>query len=175
MEQERKMENINKVLEQEILVMVEADQKIRKSHGLDSEVDKRNTERIKEIIRQYGWPGRSLVGKEAANGVWLLAQHADHDIEFQKLALELLKEAVAKGEAEKRNEAYLMDRVQINSGHLQIFGTQFYKDKEGKFGPRPIANQEHLEEKRKEFGLEPFSEYEQRMQKINKKFEKKES
>ena len=170
MEQEPEMENINEALKQEILVMVEADQKMRKSHELDSEVDKRNTERMKDIISQYGWPGKSLVGEEGANGAWLLIQHADHDAEFQKQALELLKEAVRKGEAKKRNEAYLTDRVRVNSGQPQVFGTQFYKDEGGVFGPRPVEDQERIEGRRKEFDLGSFSEYEQLMQAKNKKF-----
>ncbi len=158
---------INEQLKEEILAMVELDQNMRNGAEWNSAIDKQNTERMKKIISKYGWPGRSLVGVEGSNGAWLLIQHADHDVEFQKQALELLNEAVEVGEAEKINEAYLTDRVRVNSGQPQIFGTQFYKNSEGKFGPRPIKDVEHLEEKRKEFGLQPFSEYERSMQGIN--------
>lgn len=168
-----KQERINEQLKQEILAMVELDQNMRKSREWNSKIDKQNSERMKKIISQYGWIGRSMVGMEAANGAWLLIQHADHDVEFQKQALELLKEAVALGEAEKMNEAYLTDRVKVNSGQPQIFGTQFYKDSEGKFGPRPIEDIEHLEERRKELGLQAFSEYEKRIHERNKELEKR--
>lgn len=163
MEKEPMHESVNEQLKQEILAMVKEDQEMRRAPGWDSEIDKQHTKRMKEIIKHHGWPEESLVGEEAAMGAWLLAQHADHDVEFQKQALELLKAAVEKGEARKINEAYLVDRVKVNSGEPQVFGTQFYEDAEGKFGSRPIEGLENLETRRKEVGLEPFSEYEKSM------------
>ena len=102
-----------------------------------------------------------------------MIQHADHDIDFQKQALELLKEATTKGEAEKKNEAYLTDRILVNSGRPQIFGTQFYTDDQGNFGPRPIENIEELNKRREEVGLGKFSDYEQEMQELEKKLQEK--
>jgi hypothetical protein len=32
-------------------------------------------ERLRDIIDAGGWPGRSLVGREAAHAAWLLLQH----------------------------------------------------------------------------------------------------
>ena len=66
-----------------------------------------------------------------------------------------------------------MDRIRVNSGQQQIFGTQFYKDKNGQFGPRPIEDFENLEERRREFGLGSFSEYEQLMHEKNRETEEK--
>ncbi len=57
-------------------------------------VDVRNTDRLREIVERYGWPGRSLVGEEGADHAWLLAQHADKQLEFQRRALILLATAV---------------------------------------------------------------------------------
>lgn len=165
MKSESKIKKINNKLKQEIVLMVEADQEMRKSHEWNPEIDKRNTERMKDIIKQYGWPGKSLVGDEAANGAWLLVQHADHDVEFQRQALELLIIAAEKGEVEKKIVAYLTDRVRVNSNEPQIFGTQFYRDEHGMFGPRPIEDLENLDARRKEFGLGLFSEYRMLMQK----------
>ncbi|MBT4849746.1 hypothetical protein HON36_02755 [Candidatus Parcubacteria bacterium] len=167
------IENINQPLQQEILAMVEVDQNMRETNQCDPEIDRQNALRMKEIITEFGWPGKSLVGAEAAYGAWLLIQHADHDIDFQKQALELLKEATTKGEAEKKNEAYLTDRILVNSGRPQIFGTQFYTDDQGNFGPRPIENIEELNKRREEVGLGKFSDYEQEMQELEKKLQEK--
>lgn len=168
MKQENKR---NERLREELLAMMDEDQEIGKVHDWKNNfevVRGRNTERLKEIINEYGWPGFSLVEKDGSRAAWLLAQHSDQDLEFQKQALELLKKAVEKGEASKRNLAYLTDRVRVNSGKPQLFGTQFKKNKDGKWGPRPIKNPENLEKRRKEFGLEPFSEYEKRMEELHK-------
>jgi len=59
----------------------------------NEEIDNENTKILKQIILEYGWPTISMAGKEASNAAWVIAQHADHDISFQKLCLSLLKQA----------------------------------------------------------------------------------
>ena len=162
----------NEELKREILAMVAEDQRIRMGSKLDPKIDERHTKRLKEIIQRFGWPGKSLVGQEAADRVWLLVQHADHDIDFQRQALILLQEAAKKGEVEKKYIAYLIDRIRVHCGQPQIFGTQFYVDDEGNFGPRRIEDRRRLGKRRKEYGLQPFVDYERAMQKLYGKFSK---
>lgn len=164
-EKEQKIKNINQELRKEILGMRDEDQEMLKSK-YDKVIIRKNTERAREILRQYGWPIRPLVGEDGSNAFWLLVQHSDHDAEFQKEALRLLEDAVQKGEASKRNLAYLIDRVRINSGEPQVFGTQFQRDI---LEPRPIEDRGHLEERRKEFGLETFEEYRKIMKEARSK------
>jgi hypothetical protein len=66
--------------------MSEVDQKMRKSEQWDSSIDLANTQRMKEIVEQMGWPTRSKVGGHASEMAWLLVQHADHDRAFQNYA-----------------------------------------------------------------------------------------
>jgi len=49
--------------------------------------DADNLLRMKEIIAKYGWTGKSLVGTDGATAAWLLVQHSDRDVAFQRLAL----------------------------------------------------------------------------------------
>src|SRR3989344_6558530 len=72
-----------------------------------SSLDQKHTNKVKKIIDKYGWPGKSLVGKQGAHGTWLLVQHATHDIDFQKNCLGLLKKAVGINEAERKHIAFL--------------------------------------------------------------------
>ena len=67
----------------EIIKMSEVDQQVRKSGQWDSSIDVANTQRMKEIVEQMGWPTRSKVGGHASEMAWLLVQHADHDRAFQ--------------------------------------------------------------------------------------------
>lgn len=122
-------------------------------------VDGENTERLRRILAEHGWPGKSLVGEQGAHDAWLIAQHADHDPVFQRQALDLLMEAVARGEARPRELAYLTDRVRVNEGREQVFGTQMRPDENGMPVPRPIEDPERLDERRAEVGLEPFDQY----------------
>jgi len=165
------MSNMNKKISQpelrlEIIAMVEVDQEMIKGNNFDKEINKKHTERMKEIINKYGWPTKSMVGSDAAHGAWLLVQHSDYDVDFQKKAVELVTKASDKGEADKKILGYLIDRVRVNSGKPQLFGTQFYKDQGGKYGPKPIEDPENLEARRKDYQMEPFLEYEKRMREI---------
>ncbi len=150
---------VNNGLEKEILAMVAEDQRMYKSGKPDPEVVREHAKRMRKIIQRFGWTGKSLVGRKAADRAWLIVQHSDHDLKFQKWALRILREAVRKGEVEKRQLAYLTDRVLVNSGQPQIFGTQFYLDLDGSFKPRPIKDTKLLDQRRKKYGLEPFAGY----------------
>jgi hypothetical protein len=48
-----------------------------------TEGDKTRTARLKEIINTYGWPGRTLVGTEAAGAAWLMVSRAVFDLRFR--------------------------------------------------------------------------------------------
>jgi len=156
-------------LEAEIVAMVEEDQAIR-DKILDftklsqeekttlNETRAKHNFRIKEIIATHGWPGIHLVGLNGSGGFWLIVQHQDQDLEFQKQCLPLLKEAVDRQDAQMRDYAYLLDRVRLNEKLPQVYGTQF-KFKEGKCYLHPIEDRENLEQRRLEAGLMPFESY----------------
>lgn len=112
----------------------------------DEVLDKKNTDDLKQIIEEIGWPTITKVGVDGANHAWILAQHADHDPNFQGHCLEMLKQ-LPDGEIEKWNIAYLEDRVRINRKRPQLYGTQFYDDPSGKYGPREIENPEELDKR----------------------------
>ncbi|MEC4018188.1 DUF6624 domain-containing protein [Streptomyces sp. H27-D2] len=97
-----------------------------------------NTAALKRITAEWGWPGRTLVGAEAAEAAWLLVQHADGDPDFQAHALDLLDDAVYLGEAEPRHFAHLTDRTRIAQGQPQLYGTQYRNDEQG-LRPHTVA------------------------------------
>lgn len=136
----------------------------------DVSIDVRNTKRMKEIVEQIGWPTKIMVGEEASNIAWLLVQHADHDPVFQHACLDLMKK-LSDTEIKIRNIAYLEDRVRLNENRPQLYGTQFFGEGET-YGPRPIFEIEHIEERRKQMGMEPFAEYAERMKKFQMGFKK---
>ncbi len=146
----------------EIGIMHREDQTMRKNwrldpktHPWDEEIDRRNTVRMKEIVNEMGVLTVSKVGQKGSFQAWILVQHADHDIDFQEQYLGLM-EKESEAEIDRRNIAYLQDRVAVNRNQPQLFGTQFFRDTDGNMKPRPIADPENLEKRRKEMGLEPF-------------------
>lgn len=121
-------------------------------------VDNANTARLKEIVDEFGWPGRSLVGERASRSAWLLAQHADQDVEFQKHALELM-EAMPEGEINARDIAYLTDRVLVAERKKQRYGTQLECRNGELVGRTDIADEENVDERRAKVGMEPLDTY----------------
>jgi hypothetical protein len=121
-------------------------------------LDGRNLARMKEIVRRFGWPGLSLVGKDGSQAAWLLVQHADSDVAFQKQCLALIVAAVEKGEALPEHRAYLTDRVRVAEKQKQVYGTQFH-EVNGRQEPFPIENEADVDRRRREIGLPSMAEY----------------
>ena len=144
--------------------MAEQDQKaikrVRETLVFDDSVQRANTERLKEIIEKSGWPSIDLVGKKASRSAWLIIQHADHDVRFQKKCLTLMRQIYRLNpqSISRENIAFLTDRILINTKQKQLFGTQFYVDKKGTFTYRPIKDFKTLSKRRKKYGVPPFTD-----------------
>lgn len=128
-------------------------------------VDRYNTRRLKAIVAQYGWPGRSAVGEDGADAAWLLLQHADHDRRFQLSCLKLMEPLLKTKEIRKEDFAFLTDRVLVADGRKQRYGTQFKLD-----GPRiepyPIEDLAGVDRRRKELGLGPLADYRRQLEEL---------
>ncbi|PIT98268.1 MAG: hypothetical protein COT71_01580 [Candidatus Andersenbacteria bacterium CG10_big_fil_rev_8_21_14_0_10_54_11] len=102
---------------------------------------------LKKIIAKHGWPTVSKVGTKASWSAWLIAQHATHDLGFQKQCIALMREA--EHDIDKSNLAHLIDRVRILEGKPQLFGTHFQEDGT----PHPIQDKKNLARRRREYNL----------------------
>ncbi|GAB4050643.1 DUF6624 domain-containing protein [Spirosoma litoris] len=79
---------------------------------------------IEQLAKQNGFLGFHEVGTEGALHFWLLVQHSDSTPKFQKHMLTLMKKEVRKDNADLYQYASLVDRVQVNTGKPQVYGTQ---------------------------------------------------
>jgi hypothetical protein len=122
-------------------------------------MDERHAARMAEIIGTCGWPGILLVGEDGSNAAWLLVQHADHDVALQRRALALLERAVGGGEARPDHAAYLHDRVAVNGGFLQRYGTQGRCVEPGQWDPHDLEDPDRVDELRASVGLPTLNEY----------------
>lgn len=129
------------------------------------ELNQKHIQRMKGIIDKYGFPTISMVGEMGSQAAWLLVQHADSNPKFQQKVLDLMIEASKVGEASKSNTAYLIDRVRVNTGRPQLYGTQTEK-KGGKLVPKPIENEKEVDKRRKQVGLKPIADYIKRVNEI---------
>jgi hypothetical protein len=159
---------MNDQLRDELLKRMEKEQNLRKElidHPDDiqlmmrmMEADAQNTMWLDEIVKQHGWPARSVVGEDGAQAAFLIVQHSPAP-QFQRKCLELLELAVRQDEADRIHLAYLTDRVRIAEGKPQVYGTQGHTNPDGVLVPFPIQDEEHVDERRIAIGLEPIVEY----------------
>lgn len=124
-------------------------------------VDATNREQLQGIIKEFGFPSRKLVGDDAMNGLFLIIQHSDRDQEWQKSQLTNIKAAVDNGDLDGQSYAYLYDRIQINGGKKQLYGTQFSSvdRKKGIAQLAPTEDLENLDLLRREVGMMPIDMY----------------
>jgi uncharacterized protein DUF6624 len=167
-------------LRRELLAMVEQDQNIRNEmikRGVDHPgeavmarmdvIDKRNTLRMKRIIQEYGWPRPGLVGWDGTEAAFLVVQHADHLT--QKELLPLLQKEYKKGELSGPNYALFLDRVLVEDGRPQIYGSRprpFDQWKAGEPVFYPIEDESNVDNRRAEVGLTPLAEYRKRLKQM---------
>ena len=145
-------------LSAELIEMLAQDQADRLAGDGDG-TDEERTARLREIIAAHGWPTYSLVGEEAEDAAWAIAQHSDHDPDFQREALGWLRIAVENDDASPGNLAYLTDRIAVGAGEPQTYGTQIGCGEDGPSPSTPIADEAAVDERRAEAGLPPLADY----------------
>lgn len=155
-------------LRNKLLLLAKKDQEMRARGKWNLAVDKKNLQELRKIIEHHGWPKISDVGIEGSEAAWLIAQHADFDLQFQIEALRMIKERAKKQEAPLHQIAYLTDRVLVNQGKKQIFGTQFYKTKRGNFKLKPVRSLKNIDKRRVKFNLPPLHLYVQKIKEMKK-------
>lgn len=110
--------------EMSISDMVKKDQEMRQQKKFDVNTDLSNQTQLKKMIGEDPQTFlENLTDPKEIEGVWLIAQHADNDIELQNMILNLLKdneEMITKkfNLPEKQVEygvAMLTDRIMVNS------------------------------------------------------------
>jgi hypothetical protein len=114
-------------------------------------IDAANTAWLRTVVRERGWPRRSLVGVDAAEAAFLIVQHAP-DTAFQAEALALLERGVVRGEVAGASLALLADRVAVQRGQPQRYGTQA-KLVAGRVVFEPIADSLNVDVRRRRLGL----------------------
>ena len=83
-------------------------------------VDSTNLLRVAHLIRQYGYPGKTLVGEPTNEVAWLVVQHSARIAEF----LPLVARTAEQGELPFRFYALMLDRQRVHEGRPQVYCSQ---------------------------------------------------
>lgn len=127
-----------------------------------------NQKRAAVIFKNIGFPGYDIAGLNGSADFWAIVQHSDFNPQFQKMVLDAMLIEVQKQNASNRQYALLTDRVNINTGKKQVYGTQLeYNVFTGKAKSLATIDPENLNIRREEVGLEPIEIYLEEMTQIN--------
>ena len=140
-----------------------SDQLIRNTDVPFKEVamqDHANKESIISIIEKCGMPTLNDVSQEHMNTVWLILQHSGN--KYRKKYFPKIEAAVINGDLSKELFATMKDRILMDEGKPQLYGTQIKNRK-----LYTLAAPETVNDRRKEMGMNPIEQY---LEQFNIKF-----
>jgi TonB family protein len=112
---------------------------------------------IEKIIKAYGYPGKSMVGKQS-KVAFMVVQHSN--LKTQEMYLPLFIKAANEGELDRSLLPLMIDRVRIGNGQPQLYGTQLSEIKNSeKVQIKPIEDEINVNIRRKAYGLAPLESY----------------
>jgi hypothetical protein len=122
--------------------------------------DSVNLVKVEAILNLYGWLGADAVGPTGNMTLYLVIQHADKDTRAKYLPM--MRDAVKEGRADASDLALMEDRVALEAGKKQLYGSQLAQDTQaGKYYFRPIEDEPNVNNRRATMGLEPLEYYAQ--------------
>lgn len=104
--------------------------------------------------RQSPWPVRSVVGPAGVRAVWLLSAR---DSILARTVLHRMMEA-GPDESPPAAVATLEDRLRLQQGRKQIYGTQLVRTANGGLEPAPMEDPARVDLRRDAAGLPPLAQ-----------------
>jgi hypothetical protein len=112
--------------------------------------DATNLPRVQAILKQYGYPGKSLVGTPTNEAAWHVIQHAP---ELIPQYFPLMKAAAETGELPFQLYATMLDRKLVFENKEQLYGTQAHNFNNTGWFIWPIQNPAQVNQRRKQAGF----------------------
>ena len=134
---------------------VRTDASRRKDMG---KVDADNTAYLTKLVKEYGWIDATRFTERAADNAFLIVQHSGN-IPLMQAALPAIEKDLKSGAMkDPQDYALLYDRLCLTLGGKQRYGTQILEDEKG-LCVLPLEEPSKVEQRRKEIGLYPLSQY----------------
>lgn len=122
------------------------------------QADSLNFIKVSAILDKFGWPGEKAIGSSANTTIFMVIQHSD--LAKQDRYLPVMRKAVKEGKAMPSQLALLEDRVALSHHQKQRYGSQVkWNMKTNEYSLLPLEDPEHVDERRKEAGLQPLKDY----------------
>ena len=123
-----------------------------------AETDSTNLATVSQILDTYGWP--TGLSDAANKAIFLVIDHSD--LKTMNKYIGLFRDAVEKGYIQMNDLVTMEDRMLMNSGKPQKYGTQAYslaEDGKTVIYIWPVEDPDKLDALRKSVGLMPIGAY----------------
>lgn len=148
-----KCDNLSELLEK----VYSRDQDSRSDNLMSPEIDEQNLEVIEQILEKCGMPSQQSAGELGHSAIWLVIQHAGAD--KRKQYFPILLEAAQQGLLEKQDIALMQDRMLMDDGKPQLYGSQVLINDDDTYELYDLQDPETVDKRREEMGLGPLKEY----------------
>lgn len=128
--------------------------------ALSAEMERIDAENIALVTRLFREGCERQFGEVEWGAVWLIVDHAP--LAAQRRFLPILKRAARRGALSPDRVATLCDRIALNAGRAQRYGTQSYEvtqDGRPAIYVWPVRNARRLEARRRAVGLSDMASY----------------
>jgi hypothetical protein len=119
-----------------------------------TKIDSSNMSRAEVIIKQHGYPGKTLVGEPTNQAIFYIIQHSNKIPTY----LPIVRKAAEQDELPFSQYAMMLDRALMYEGKPQLYGTQascrqILNSKQTRCFVWPITDPETVNDRRKKAGF----------------------
>jgi hypothetical protein len=108
------------------------------------------------MLPPEGWFTISKYGKAGSTAAFLIVQHSD--VSQWSRFVPVLEKLAAQGEVRGGDYGLMYDRLALNEGRPQRYGSQM-TCKAGKYVPDRLEDPDRLDERRIAIGMSPYKDY----------------
>lgn len=148
-------------IQEELVARLKKDQEVRLDPARSSQmagVDSDNLGYIRALVSEVGWIDVDRFGPQASTSAFLLVQHSG-DPRLMMAVLPLIEKDARRYPDYAQPYTLLYDRLQIDLGRKQRYGTQLDRDAQGNPFVLPLEEPSRVDEFLKELKLPPLSDY----------------
>lgn len=125
--------------------------------GLTELLQKQNTEALEHILKTCGFPTSQTAGEDGMQTVWSLLQDASK--ETRTTYFPAVIEASKNGDLERQDVALMQDKLLMDYGKPQLYGSQVLRNDNGIFELYKLENPSGVDARRAIMGMTPLAEY----------------
>ena len=124
---------------------------------LTKEMQKDHLEIVLSIGAHCGMPNLSVVNESQMAAIWMTIKQSSY--QFRKAFLPNLVLAVENGDIKEMNIASIKDKILMDEGKPQVYGTQVFRNDQGNWQLYGVEEPEYVDRRRKDIGFGALQEY----------------